>query len=205
MASPETVTFHTDCFNTVMETVRRKTSDRNGLVNKTLRHIWLAGYWSRPWTKASYDCPLPRHCAVVPPELLHSATELSLLMQRVGSLPPELRDTIVGYSCYSLVWRLVAASTWHLSIFGRLRDTIPRTIPLKDLGSLWIRGSPAQGSLTESQGNRVRITLDCDGIKAVEVLAHRDPLAEKRACGSWYILEDVSQIGNLCLSSEVGP
>jgi hypothetical protein len=162
---------HIDCFNIVQRIASEQTTDEDqDTISFTLRRIWLAGYWSRTWTKALYNSP-PPPCPAILSGIIGSTTDLGLLIQKLASLPPELRQIIATYSYEAPLWRLIAASSWPFSIFGKVIYSSSMTVSLDKLGSTWRRGSAFKAHVPRSSNYIfVKFVLDCDGIKAVDLL-----------------------------------
>ncbi|KAH6667180.1 hypothetical protein B0J14DRAFT_184157 [Halenospora varia] len=215
LASPEAFIFHTDCFSVIRRMAREQTQDKGfelgtgPPVYDTLRQIWLAGHWSRPWVKASYNsppppCPLPYPFPAIPAETTPSDAELELLMKKLQLLPPELSQIIMAHSRDSPLWRYVVALKWPLSIFGKLNDGSIVTLSPNDLCA-WRRGRDVRTSIPQGHRRKfVRLTLDCDGIKAVDFLACRPKALCSRPPGSWYIFEKFSRLQDFHLQLQGG-
>ena len=106
LASPEAFVFHIECFRLVRQTAEKQINNEGaqaGNLYDTLWRIWLAGHWSRPWTKLFYQvrqqfCRSPSSIAKI--QTLDRT--LVSLLDKIELLPPELFRMIVAYCPDSL-------------------------------------------------------------------------------------------------------
>jgi hypothetical protein len=208
LASHDAFVFHTDCFHILIEMAIEQTHDQRlgcgarPLIRDTLWQVWLAGHWSRPWAKVSYEA-LPPPCPT-PTLLARSGTSEDIdlkfrsLVEKLQLLPAELFQQIVTYSPKSFLWRYATAHTWSSRLFRKLKDSksvmlTPDDLPGwrrgKDLLNGWQRwfglgivAAAARDILRNCvlilalqkryRQQFVRFALDCYGIESVEFLDH---------------------------------
>lgn len=78
------------------------------------------------------------------------------------------------------------------------------TVSLDKLGSTWRRGSAFKAHVPRSSNYIfVKFVLDCDGIKAVDLLPSIPKYRPQQTYGLWYILEKFSRLRDLCVVQQV--
>lgn len=210
LASPEAFVFHMECFRLIRRMAIEQTNnqgpqDEHGtLLYDALWRIWLAGHWSRPWTKLFYEvrpplCASPAPLAKI--EILDK--EYAMLLGKIILLPPELIRMIVDHSLDSLLWRYALALAWPSGVFGNLTNGKTITLSPNNL-CRWHRDGGLQTCV--HQHKYVRFTLDGDGIKVVEFLDRRTVVPQS-GCedrDTWYIFEDFARLKDFRLQSNGG-
>lgn len=111
-------------------------------------------------------------------------------------MPREVCQTVIDQSRESHLWRQLSACH-RVRALASLLDpyTAPVMLPFSSVGSWDRTGRIIKG---ESEPCHVRLRIDDLGIKSLERLRdnHSGDESKVQSGGSWYIVEDLAELGN---------
>ncbi|KAM7198712.1 hypothetical protein V8F20_006027 [Naviculisporaceae sp. PSN 640] len=191
----ETVTVHQECFRIYIHDAAPR-----------LGKYRLIGPESRLYTAGLFRSPWPR----APPLSLTGASEMSYAvlsqvasrcgLSQLAECPAELVEMIHQYSPHSPFWRAISA----LTLAERVGTTVPEplVVPFHEIDS-WERGGKLtrwqpprnlQSSSTSSRSRPpvVRLTIDAEGIRRIELLWGEPRYTSQRTDRLAFVVEELA-------------
>lgn len=173
---------YTDCFEIA--------TDRYELTDSTVPNIiWTRVAWRAPWRQVVEE---NFEQAVTVPKL---AVLRILGICGISRLPAEIAEMVMGYAKSSLLSRYGTAAE-----FADMLPTLPHneihSIPVRHILS-WSRDSGLVPCVSvHCEPPIVRITIDANGIQAVERLYGHPKFLTKRVSNCLFVILSITELGN---------